>query len=202
LDTIEETVFFQAGKLKIEGLYAESGTGRGVVISHPHPQMGGSMWNNVVETLVTAFFTKGYSTLRFNFRGVGRSEGMYDDGTGEQEDVLGAVDYLAGKGKTEVVLAGYSFGAWINVKVAVRPKRFADVILVSPPINFLEFDFSDLTGKVGLMMSGDRDQFSSVEGLTTIASRIHCLLEIVKGADHFYFEKEYGIAECLDQYLH
>jgi uncharacterized protein len=197
----EETVFIQTGSLTLEGRYAESGKGKGVVISHPHPQMGGSMWNNVVETLVASFFRKGYSTLRFNFRGVGRSEGTYDSGNGEQEDLLAAAAYLANKEKKDISLAGYSFGAWITIKILNRHQEYHDAVLVSPPVDFLEFDFSGCRHKIGLMISGDQDQFSSPDSLAAIADQLETRLEIINGADHFYICKEQAIIDILDRYL-
>ena len=83
----EEPVFFMSGTLQIQGLLQTKPGDKGVVITHPHPLYGGSMHNNVVESLVHAYQQAGYATLRFNFRGVGSSQGKYDDGQGEQEDV-------------------------------------------------------------------------------------------------------------------
>lgn len=197
----EEHVFFTAGGIRLEGLYAESAGNRGCVISHPHPEMGGDMRNNVVDALVSAFSSKGFSTLRFNFRGVGKSEGIYDGGNAEQEDVIGAVKFLADKEKSEIVLAGYSFGAWITTKVIARHDMFSDIILVSPPIDFMKFDFTGLEGKIGLIICGDRDQFCKMERLTSIVNRIKCRMESVKGADHFYFGRESDIVEHLNQYV-
>jgi alpha/beta superfamily hydrolase len=198
---MEEVVFFRSGNLTIEGRYAESGTQKGVVISHPHPQMGGSMWNNVVETLVASFFSKDYSTLRFNFRGVGKSEGTYDDGRGEQQDILAAAKYLSTLNKKSIVLAGYSFGAWATVNLISNHDGFKDAILISPPVLFLEFDFSRCHDKIGLMTCGEQDQFTSLDSLSAVAFTINSRFEIIKGADHFYLGKEQKIAEILDQYL-
>lgn len=198
---IEQPLYFKSDALQIEGLYAPTAGERGAVISHPHPQMGGSMQNNVVEALVSAFYQNNFSTLRFNFRGVGQSEGIYDDGRGEQEDLIAAMSCLAGKGKKKVVLAGYSFGAWITVKILKRFEDFSDVILVSPPVDFLNFDWSGSEDKIGLIVCGDRDQFCSPESLKTLVEEIHCRLEIVRGADHFYFMKENGMIDVIDAYL-
>jgi alpha/beta superfamily hydrolase len=198
---MEEIVFFQSGNLLIEGRYAESGTEKGVVISHPHPQMGGSMWNNVVETLVSFFIAKNYSTLRFNFRGVGKSEGTYDEGKGEQQDIMAAANYLSTLNKKDIILTGYSFGAWVTVNVISSHEGFKDAILISPPVLFLEFDFSRCHDKIGLMTCGEQDQFASLDSLSSVAAAINSRLEIIKGADHFYLGKEREISEILDQYL-
>ena len=128
----EEKIIFPAGSFHLEGYYAPAGSGRGVVVTHPHPLMGGSMENNVVETLVKAFFHQGYTTLRFNFRGVGRSEGHYAEGLGEQEDLISAAGVLQQKGVREIFLAGYSFGAWVNVQVLRRRPSLSCLLYTSP----------------------------------------------------------------------
>lgn len=197
----EERIFFKSGKLDIEGLYAPSDGQKGVVITHPHSMMGGSMRNNVVFALVSAFYQNGFSTLRFNFRGVGRSGGIYDDGIGEQEDVKGAIDFLVEKGKKDIFLTGYSFGAWVNTKLIANQDFLSDIIMVSPPIDFLDFDFPGQKGKIGLVICGDSDQFCPIDRLGGITEEIGCRLEIVGGADHFYFGKEDVIAGYLDDYL-
>ena len=107
----EERVTFSSGELSLEGLLRRGESDRGVVISHPHPLYGGEMRNQVVGIIQEVFAGKGWTTLRFNFRGVGRSQGEYDEGVGEQEDVRAAVRYLKEIKIKEIYLAGYSFGA-------------------------------------------------------------------------------------------
>lgn len=196
----EEKVIIPAGEIQIEGLYAEAGGPRGVVVSHPHPQMGGAMWNNVVEALVYAFHENGVSTLRFNFRGVGRSEGTYDNGWKEQDDVRGALDFITSRGKAALVLAGYSFGAWVNARAASREIVRAELVLVSPPLNMMKFDAVSLRGKVGFVMCGDRDQFCSIETLRPWVETLGCRLAIITGADHFYFGKEEALVDAVNDY--
>ena len=197
----EERIFFKSGRFSIEGLFASFDGPRGVVITHPHPLMGGSMRNNVVDTLVLALYQNGFSTLRFNFRGVGRSEGVYNNGVGEQEDVKGAIDFLTEKGGKDISLTGYSFGAWVNTKLIADQDFLSDAIMVSPPIDFLDFDFPSLKGKVGLIICGDSDQFCPINRLKKITEQIDCKFEVVKGADHFYFGREDGISYYLNDYL-
>ena len=198
---IEKSIYFNSGAIQIEGLYAAKDGGNGVVISHPHPRMGGSMHNNVVEALVEVFFENNFSTLRFNFRGVGRSDGVYDEGRGEQEDLIAAAAFLANEGKKKIVLAGYSFGAWITTRAMKRDPDISDVVLVSPPIDFLDFDWSGLAGRIGLVVCGDRDQFCSLESLKRLVDILACRLELVRGADHFYFMKEQVLKNGIDAYL-
>ena len=193
----EEKIVFPAGSLQLEGYYAPAGSGRGVVVTHPHPLMGGSLENNVVETLVKTFFHQGYATLRFNFRGVGRSEGRYDEGRGEQEDLLAAADVLQQKGAREIILAGYSFGAWVNVQVLRRRQSLDGGVLVSPPIDLMDFDFSHLAGRIRLILAGDRDPYCNIPRLLEMAGRIGVPVKLLTGADHFYFGREKELATDL-----
>lgn len=201
MTTREEQVFFKSGRFDIEGLYKAAEGTRGAVITHPHSQMGGSMMNNVVETMVTALYEEGCSTLRFNFRGVGRSGGSFDDGIGEQDDVRGALAFLANRGVTDRLLTGYSFGAWVNSRMAADGDGFSDCIMVSPPLNFLEFDLTGIRGKCGLIICGDRDQFCPLKSVERAAADIGARLEVVSRADHFYFGYERGIGDFLRDYL-
>lgn len=89
----EEKISIKNGSLIIEGLLCKTSGEKGVVICHPHPLMGGSMYNNVVAAIQGAFAVVNYSTLRFNFRGAGKSTCVYDEGIGEKEDIIAAVDY-------------------------------------------------------------------------------------------------------------
>jgi alpha/beta superfamily hydrolase len=107
----EERISFEVMGLKLEGMLANSPGDMGAVISHPHPLYGGSMHNSVVKAVAHAYQEEELSTLRFNFRGVERSEGDFGNGVGEQEDVKAALQTL---GKKNMDLAGYSFGAWVN----------------------------------------------------------------------------------------
>ena len=197
----EETIFYQSGKLQLEGLYAENEGEEGAVICHPHPQLGGSMQNNVVVSMITAFFIHGNSTLRFNFRGVGRSEGSYDNGIGEQEDISSAVSWMKQKGKADILLAGYSFGAWVSAKWLQNHDVEHPAILVSPPINVMDFDFPPLTGKIGLIVCAENDQYCAHERMKDIAHKIDCRFELIPDSDHFYFGNESEIIAALNDYL-
>lgn len=106
-ETMKKTITFPADNFEIEGLLAMEAGKQGVVISHPHPLYGGNMYNPVVETIQTAYRNCGYTTLRFNFRGVGKSQGAHEAGIGEQADVVGAASYLTDLGLTQIDLAGH-----------------------------------------------------------------------------------------------
>ncbi len=189
----EQAICFGREDSRLEGHYAPAGGTRGAVISHPHPLMGGEMHNPVVETLSQSLNACGISTLRFNFRGVGRSAGTYDEGRGEQDDLLSAASFLEEEGVREILPAGYSFGAWVTAGVLDR-RKMLPAILVSPPIALLPFQFPALRGKVGLIVCGDRDQFCPPEGIRGAADECCCRLDIVPGADHFFLSRERDLA--------
>jgi alpha/beta superfamily hydrolase len=198
----EEIVCWNNGLLKIEGLLRKSSGENGVVICHPHPLMGGSMYNNVVEAIREAFASQNYTTLRFNFRGVGNSTGNYDEGRGEQADILSAHEFLKKKGIEKIFLAGYSFGAWVGSKVLEKFNQlFAASILVSPPLNYFDFSWDNLKNKIDLVVSGDRDQFCDAEVLRKQAKKINSLMETVYDTDHFYSGKEKELIDILLKYI-
>ena len=146
------------------------------------------MNNFVVGLLARAFADLGWSTLVFNFRGVGRSQGEFDQGQGEQDDVLAALGYLKSLEKTDIILAGYSFGAWVNARAALREPAIQSSLLVSPPLAMMDFSFLEKDTKTKLIVSGDQDPFCSVADLTQTLQAIKAppRLEIIPGADHFF----------------
>jgi len=184
----EEPVFFMSGTLQIQGLLQTKPGDKGVVITHPHPLYGGSMHNNVVESLVKVYQQAGYSTLRFNFRGVGSSHGEYSDGTGEQEDVRSALRYLSERGKKVIDLAGYSFGAWVNALTRPDGDIIRQMIMVSPPVAFLDFGSAQPLPLLQLVIAGSRDEIAPPELIQTTLPNWNpgARLEIIEGADHFY----------------
>lgn len=185
---IEEKIFFESEGVKIEGLLGRPGGQSAVVVTHPHPLYGGDMHNNVVESVVRAYGQKGYATLRFNFRGVGQSDGTYDNGTGEQEDVRAAVAFLGGLGKTSIDLAGYSFGAWVNAQCIESLTDVKRMIMVSPPVNFLDFSFLKYCAKIRLVIAGSEDDIAPPAMIKDMIPvwNPEAEFNIIKGADHFY----------------
>jgi uncharacterized protein len=199
----EEKVFWKNGLLTGEGLWSRTSGDAGVVVCHPHPRMGGSMYNNVVETIRDVFLSCDYSTLRFHFRGVGESTGRYDEGRGEKQDILSACEFMKSQGIERITLAGYSFGAWVCCRLLKdEPSLSASVILISPPQKYFEFDWDGLKNAVELMICGDSDPFCDVDDLRVKAEYIHSKLTILRGTDHFYAGQEAQLAENLRQYIH
>jgi alpha/beta superfamily hydrolase len=201
----EEKVIINSGKIRLEGIIKIQHGDRGVVVTHPHPLYGGNMHNNVVEAICDAYQEKGYSTLRFNFRGVGGSEGGYEEGIGEQDDVRAAIDYLSDLGKEEIDLADYSFGSWVNALGINRYEKVKRAIMISPPVDLMDFSCLINNPKIRLVITGSEDEIADYR---SVKDKIHswnreAIFKVIKGADHFYWrntgELQKIIAEFLDQ---
>jgi alpha/beta superfamily hydrolase len=179
---------FMSDGYEIEGRLEKSSLQRGVVITHPHPLYGGDMHNNVVAAIARVYRQKGYTALRFNFRGVGNSQGSYGDGVGEQEDVRAAVSYLADLGIGQIDLAGYSFGAWVNALAVRDESPLANMIMVSPPVAFIDFGSISGLGSLRLIVTGSRDDIAPPDRIkkSYAAWNAAARFEVISGADHFY----------------
>ncbi len=184
-----EEIFFTCDGLELEGLLEAGTPARAVVITHPHPLYGGDMHNGVVAAMSEAWAGLGWTTLRFNFRGVGRSGGSHDEGRGEQRDVAAAVDFLREtRAVSEVMLAGYSFGSWVNARAAARFARPLAQVMVSPPVAFIDFGPPAVIPGLQLVVTGARDDIAPPDAIRRLLpSWGRCVaLEIIDGADHFY----------------
>jgi len=200
----EEKIRFHSEGLSIEGLLCMQGEERGVVITHPHPLYGGTMHNQVVETLVMIYQDKGFSTLRFNFRGAGDSEGSYDHGKGEKEDVRSALRYLYDNGKKQLDLAGYSFGAWVNAMITNPESMLSSMIMISPPVAFLDFSFLSFNPKIKAVVTGGKDDIAAVDRIRSFIYTWNpeARLEVIEGADHFYSGKIGQLKSVLSRLIH
>ncbi len=205
----EEKVFIPADGIRLEGLLSiqEASSSRGgVICCHPHPQFGGEMSHPVVTTALEAALDEGFSTLRFNFRGVGESEGSYGDGIGERRDVRAAADYLDSKleGRPrDLVLVGYSFGAWAGFPVAVEDERFAGMAAIAPPLEIYDFGFLKGCRKRKLFVAGDRDSFCPSPLLERWFQQIEepKSLAVIPGADHFFFAHVHLLIQPLREFF-
>jgi alpha/beta superfamily hydrolase len=196
----EERIFFEADGLKIEGVMADSSDEKGVVISHPHPLYGGTMHNNVVKAVAHAYQEENWSTLRFNFRGVEKSEGDFDNGVGEQEDIRGALQTL---GKKSMDLAGYSFGAWVNAVGLAKFEEAQRLILVSPPVSVIDFGFLTYSPKIRLVICGSRDEIAEYKKVEKMLPKWNdkALFRVIQGADHFYSGYEEELVDIVGGFL-
>jgi alpha/beta superfamily hydrolase len=185
---MEEKIRFASEGYSIEGLLEVNSNSRGAVITHPHPLYGGDMHNHVVAAITSAYNKMGCTSLRFNFRGVGGSQGSYGEGIGEQQDVRSAIAYLAGLGIDRIDLAGYSFGAWVNAHLTGRQEGIAAMVMVSPPVAFIGFDSVDRIDCLKLVVTGSRDDIAPPDMIQPCLPRWNpqANFEVIIGADHFY----------------
>lgn len=160
-----------------------------VLVCHPHPVFGGTMHNKVVFRAAKAASQLGLPTLRFNFRGVGKSEGEYAEGEGEREDARAALDYLAGRFRgVPICLMGFSFGAWVGLEVGGDDPRVTALVGLGLPGKEEDFSFLRGVAKPKLIVQGThdvygpRDQVEAVFQSLQEPKRIHW----VEGADHFF----------------
>jgi len=203
---MEKQITFQSQNLNIEGLIdIQDSKEKAVVITHPHPQMGGDMYNNVVESIALSYHRKGYTTLRFNFRGAGNSQGNYNNGIGEQEDVHCALKYLSKMGIEKIDLAGYSFGTWINALLMQKPVEvnIKKLVMVAPPVAFLDFSSIIKIPHLQLIITGSHDEFAPPKLINQMMSdwNPQARLKIIQGADHFSYGIGDDINSCISELI-
>lgn len=175
----------------------------GFVVCHPHPLYGGDMDNPVVIRAAEVAQAAGYTTLRFNFRGAGASEGVHDKGRGEQEDVRAARAALATHlpAESRVGVMGYSFGAAMAAR-ATRPSvPEAPLGLIAPPLGMYDFDFLQTSPGRLLLVAGTADSYCPVEALHRLAAITSAEERVIEGADHFFFGKLYPLGEVIGAWL-
>ena len=195
-----ETIMFTSGDgIRLEGRLAtpdERPPRGGAVICHPHPQYGGSMSSKLVPAMQRELVASGWVALRFNFRGVGRSEGSYDSGIGEIADVLGALERVREAAPDQTAVVGWSFGAIVGLNAAARDGRVASYAGVAPPVR------RALTGKMelpqiaeldgwnarSLIVCGTEDPFCRPADAEELVRQLPPPAEVrvVQGADHFF----------------
>jgi uncharacterized protein len=199
----EIQVSFRSGDLNLEGLLANPGGGApAAVVCHPHPMYGGAMHNNVVEAILAAMWQTGYATLRFNFRGVGASEGEHDGGPGEVDDAVAAMTFLlaqSGVRKNDAAMTGYSFGAMVAMSAGYERSEISRIIAVALPLAMAQARVPAGASKPVLLVSGDHDSYSPVAGLRALTSKIgdSARLEIVAGTDHFFGGREVELSRVI-----
>ncbi|MBW1990289.1 MAG: alpha/beta fold hydrolase [Deltaproteobacteria bacterium] len=191
------------GKLPLEGVLEGADAERAAVITHPHPLYGGDMDNPVVTRLSRTFAEAGYCALRFNFRGTGKSGGSHGGGEAEKEDVTQAIAFLEKLGKLPVYLAGYSFGAWVMGRMAQEQMLSHPLILVAPPVDFLDFHQGRPMPGLCLVVSGSRDEFGPPELVRVLAAQWNpdASVAVVNGADHFFWNHLDDLARLVSLHL-
>ena len=179
------------------------------IILHPHPQFGGTMNNKVVYNLHYAFHEMGFTVLRFNFRGVGRSQGEYDQGVGELSDAASALDYLQALNPNakNCWVAGFSFGAWIGMQLLMRRPEIQGFVSVAPPANMYDFTFLAPCPSSGLIINGTADRVVPPADIVSLADKlkqqkgITITHEVIEGAGHFFDPGMEEMIGYVDSYV-
>jgi hypothetical protein len=195
---------------RLEGRFVQGASERAPIalLLHPHPQHGGTMHNKVVYTLNQAFLKGGFSTMRFNFRGVGRSQGVYGRGEGELQDAASALDWLqqTNPNAASCWVAGFSFGAWIGMQLLMRRPEIDRFIAVAPPANVFDFTFLAPCPSSGLIVQGDKDEVVPEESVVKLVDKlakqrdIRVDYRVIKGANHFFTDRLDKLEAMVNEY--
>ena len=183
-----------AGRLEGRFHHAKQRGAPIAIILHPHPQFGGTMNNQIVYNMYYAFAERGFSVLRFNFRGVGRSQGAFDHGSGELSDAAAALDYAQSINPEARAcwIAGVSFGAWIGMQLLMRRPEIEGFISIAPPATLYDFSFLAPCPSSGLFVHGDKDRVAPMKEVLTLIEKLKTQKGItiehavVPGANHFF----------------
>ena len=200
----DEPVRFACGALTLEGrAVLPPGAPRAAIICHPHPQYGGDMDNSVVTAATQALAERGFATLRFNFRGVGESEGSYAGGRGEIDDARAAVAWLRERTpQAPLCLGGYSFGSIVALLAGHDSAEVERLFAIALPVSM--FDAAPIVDsrKAKLFVAGDRDPYCSWTVLEPLVARLAGENQLVRlaGADHFLFGHEGEVAEAVTRF--
>ncbi|OYW75045.1 MAG: alpha/beta hydrolase [Asticcacaulis sp. 32-58-5] len=196
---------------RIEARYTQGKTENAPIalILHPHPKAGGHMNNPVTVQLFHLFMTRGFSVLRFNFRGVGKSQGEFDAGVGELADAATALDWLQAKNPTaaQFWVAGYSFGAYIGMQLLMRRPETDGFISVSPPTNAYDFSFLAPCPASGLFVNGASDSVVPPAEVDRVVAKLRTQKgitidhELVPDATHFWVDQLPEIEQRVGNYL-
>ncbi len=200
---MQEKSIVVAGEFGLEAGLALGRGSYGVVLAHPHPLYGGDMRNPVITAMMHVFQEYSWSTLRFNFRGVGASCGTYNEGHGEVDDLLAAAARLRQDGIERVLLAGYSFGAWVICQAVVADRLGNEGLLfVAPPAAMMEFGETSLPG-LELVIVGERDDIAPPEEVGSLSAKWNpaAPMVVIPIADHFFSGCLDSVERVLQQFL-
>jgi hypothetical protein len=204
-------VIFNGADGRLEGRYhhGQGGTAPLAVILHPHPLHGGTMNNKIVYDLFYVFARRGFSVLRFNFRGVGRSQGGFDHGQGELRDAAAALDWMQSysPNSSSCWVAGISFGAWIGMQLLMRRPEVHGFMSISLPANMYDFSFLAPCPSSGLMVHGGNDTVVPADSVSRLVQKlqqqrgIKIDLEVIPEADHFFSGHLDQMIAAVERYL-
>lgn len=205
-------VMFAGPDGRLEGRYHHSKDPSAplALLLHPHPLQGGTMNNRITYTMYQTFQRLGFSVMRFNFRGVGRSQGRYDGGMGEIGDAAAALDWMqaVNPNSSGLWISGYSFGAFVGMQLLMRRPEISGWISVAPPANHYDFGFLAPCPCGGLLVHGDSDELVPEPAVRKMVDKLNTQkgvtidYRIIPGADHVFAPHAGTIAGYIEDYVH
>ena len=197
------------GRIQAKYFKSEQPSAPVVIVLQPHPQYGGTMNNRIVYQVFNSFFRKGFSVIRINFRGVGKSDGVFDNGQGELSDAAAALDWIEREnpGYSQCWVSGFSFGALICMQLIMRRPEVNKFIAISPQPNVYDFTFLAPCPISGMVLYGKKDELVSEESILNLKKRLSMQKNIdvkfnpILNANHFYKDKEKELSTLIEGYL-
>ena len=204
-------IFIQGPIGRLDAKYYKSSkkTAPIALILHPHPQYGGTMNNKVVVETFKSFVKNKFSVCRINFRGVGRSDGEFDNGQGELADAAAALDWIEKENfdNSQCWISGFSFGTLIAMQLLMRRPEINRFICISPQPNVYDYSFLSPCPTSGLMVYGKKDELVSFEHIDAFNEKlsnqrgIKVNFQGVEDANHFFTSKEKSLSNVIDNYI-
>ena len=204
-------IMFNGPSGRIEGRYHhnEDPESKIVLLLHPHPKFGGTMNNPIIHNAYYTFVKNNFSVLRFNFRGVGKSQGEYDAGIGELSDAASALDWIQAlnRDSTGCWVVGFSFGAWIAMQLLMRRPEINRFIAISPQPNVYDFSFLSPCPTSGIIVHGKKDELVPFEDINELNKRLSAQKGIkvefnaISEANHFFSKTSDALIKHLDKYI-
>ncbi|MFN3701009.1 MAG: alpha/beta hydrolase [Alphaproteobacteria bacterium] len=201
-------IIFNGPAGRLEGRYSHSKQKNAplALVLHPNPEHGGTMNNKISYMMFQNFVERGFSTLRFNFRGVGRSQGIYDRGEGELSDAASALDWMQeiNQNAPYVWVGGFSFGAWIGMQLLMRRPEIQGFVAVAPPANMYDFSFLAPCPTSGLVLQGAKDDVVQEEAVSKFVEKVQVQkgvkidYRVLPEANHFF----HGYTDILAEHMH
>ncbi len=198
-----------AGRLEAKYYKNYKNTSPIALILHPHPQYGGTMNNKVVVDTFKTFKQNNFSVCRFNFRGVGKSDGQFDNGQGELADAAAALDWLERENfdNSQCWIAGFSFGSLIAMQLLMRRPEINRFASISPQPNVYDFSFLSPCPTSGIVIHGKKDELVSIESINDLNKRlssqkgIKVEFDAISEANHFFAKHDKQLMSSLNKYI-
>ena len=197
------------GKIEVKYNHNNNDKSPIVLILHPDPSRGGSMNTKIIFRLYKQFINNGFSTIRFNFRGVGKSEGVFDNGQGELSDAAAALDWIERENLdySQCWVSGFSFGALICMQLIMRRPEVNNFIAISPQPNVYDFSFLAPCPTSGQVLYSDGDELVTKETIDELDNRIknqkgiEVIFTKIKNSNHFFKDKEDELSKEIEKYM-